>query len=102
MQKYGPETAYLSTKIYTKGLSTSQHAAWQRLLEAKGRVPYIVYPVLCARCGVLWPDFFAAPEDEWEHYIEIGERDKVLCLSCYETIKRLIDAGKPRGGRRHV
>src|SRR4051794_39338869 len=31
---------------------------WEAALNLKGRVPYIVYPIVCARCGALWPDFF--------------------------------------------
>lgn len=89
---YGYETAHLPPAVYTEGLSDAQRQAWQDALETKGRVPYIIYPVLCARCGVLWPDFFSVPDAEWRQYIEKGERDKVLCRHCYDTIKRLIDA----------
>uniref|UniRef100_A0A6M3L4J3 Uncharacterized protein n=1 Tax=viral metagenome TaxID=1070528 RepID=A0A6M3L4J3_9ZZZZ len=55
------------------------------------KIPYIRYPVLCARCGKLYPEFFNVPDEEWEHYIQISERDKVLCLECYNEIKSLID-----------
>ena len=26
-------------------------------------------------------------DEEWERYIEIGNRDKVICLKCYNQIK---------------
>ena len=60
-------------------------------IEAKGRIPYIQWPWVCARCGKLWPDLFMVPNAEWKHYIEPRERDKILCRICYEEIKRLID-----------
>jgi hypothetical protein len=30
---------------------------WEEELNRKGRVPYIEYPNVCARCGALWPEF---------------------------------------------
>jgi hypothetical protein len=89
--KYGPATSYLPPVIYRKGVPEHLFLQWQVLLNEKGRVPYIIYPVLCARCGQSWPEFFSVPDTEWNHYIEKGERDKVLCHGCYMTIKRLID-----------
>jgi hypothetical protein len=35
---------------------------------------------------------FGVPTEEWEHYVEIGERDKMLCKSCYDQIKIWIDS----------
>lgn len=74
---------------------------WRRLLNEKGRVPYIVYPNMCARCGALWPEMFSVPDEEWKRYVEIGERDKMLCKSCYSQIRTLIDnAAKCRASKR--
>ena len=33
------------------------------------------------------------PDNEWERYIEISERDKILCVKCYVWIKGVIDKG---------
>lgn len=85
----------LPEEVYNHGLPEKQQAEWERLLEEKGLVPYIVYPNLCARCGKLWPDMFHVPDEEWQHYIEIRQRDKMLCRACYDEIKALIDGAKP-------
>ena len=67
-------------------------ARWEEALNRKGRVPYIVYPNVCARCGAQWPDFFRVPDSEWEQYIQIDMRDKVICRPCFDEIRRLIDS----------
>ena len=65
---------------------------WESALNLKGRVPYIEYPIVCAKCGVLWPEFFPVPDTEWERYIQIDMRDQVICRSCFDNIRRLIDS----------
>jgi hypothetical protein len=60
-------------------------------LKSKKRIPFIVYPNLCARCGALWPDTFNVPDAEWEHYIEPRMRGEMLCKACYTQIKAWID-----------
>jgi ferredoxin len=62
------------------------------------RVPWILYPIICARCGKLWPDLFMVPDEEWNHYIPIRERDEVICKECYEFIKTAIDMGAGHNG----
>jgi hypothetical protein len=69
-------------------------------LEAKGRVPYIQYPNLCAKCGVLWPEMFSVPDEDWERYVEPRMRERMLCEACYRQIKTLIDDAVSR--RREV
>lgn len=64
---------------------------WEDALNLKGRVPYIMYPIVCARCGSLWPDLFRVPDREWERYIQIDMRGSVICRPCFDEIKRLID-----------
>ncbi len=61
----------------------------------KPRVPYILYPNLCARCGILWPEMFHVSTTEWNKYVMICERDKMLCRVCYDWIKVAIDAATP-------
>jgi hypothetical protein len=60
-------------------------------LETKQRIPFILYPNLCARCGVLWPEMFKVPDEEWEHYVEPAMRKKLLCQACYRQIKAWVD-----------
>jgi ferredoxin len=86
--------AGLPESVYVNGLPPAQDAEWDRLLEKKGRVPYILYPVLCARCGALWPDLFRVPDEEWAKYIAPAMRDKVICRPCYDWIKNAIDAAE--------
>lgn len=57
-------------------------------------VPYIHYPLVCARCGKLNPDLFMVPDDEWEHYIQLDMQNSVLCRKCYDYIKEAIDRNK--------
>jgi len=85
------------TWAYENGLTEEQEREWLGILEMKGRIPYIVYPNMCARCGQLWPEMFHVPDEEWERYVEPGEQDKMLCWDCYCEIKRLIDAGGKEG-----
>jgi hypothetical protein len=65
---------------------------WEGALNRKGRVPYIEYPNVCARCGALWPEFFRIPDPDWERYVQINMRDQVICRSCFDDIRRLIDS----------
>ena len=91
--RYGPKTHYLPPKGYKEGLSLGQQQQWDNILYKKGRIPFIVYPNICVRCGELWPEMFRVPDDEWEHYIELGHQQDMLCLKCYNEIKTLIDRG---------
>jgi hypothetical protein len=84
--------AGLPEDVYENGLQTNEYEQWESILEAKGRVPYIVYPNICGRCGELWPEMFSVPDEEWQHYIRIDARDLLLCRTCYDEIKRLIDS----------
>jgi hypothetical protein len=72
-------------------LTKEQQEQWKRLLIDKGRVPFVVYPNMCAKCGVLWPEMFKVPDEEWNRYVEIQQRDKMLCKSCYDQIRTWID-----------
>jgi len=63
---------------------------WQDL-NPKDRVPYIHYPVVCAKCGKVDPVLFMVSDEEWEHYIQINMRDAVICRPCYKHIKQVID-----------
>ena len=70
-------------------------ARWEAALNLKGRVPYISYPLICAKCGALWPEFFRVPNLEWERYVQLNMREKIICRACFEYIKRVIDISAP-------
>lgn len=77
--------------IYMNELTDEMDDEWNAILEEKGRIPFIRYPIVCAKCGCLWPEFFRVPNDEWRKYIEPSMRDKVVCKDCYDWIKSRID-----------
>jgi len=81
----------LPESVWMNGLSDEEYDKWVAILETKGRVPYIRYPVLCAYCGVLWPDFFMVPDQEWSFYVAPKMQGSVLCRKCYDYIKDKID-----------
>lgn len=84
----------LPREVYENGLPDEQADEWERVLERKGRVPYIRWPVLCAYCGKAWSEMFWVPDKEWKKYVQKSMRRKVLCRPCYDHIKSLIDAGE--------
>jgi len=65
-------------------------------LKGMRRLPYIAWPWVCGRCGVLWPDDFMVPDAEWEYYIEPRERSQKLCRPCWDEIVHLVNAGERR------
>jgi hypothetical protein len=89
--RYGSDTNHLPPTIYEGGLPGELEDRWFGILGARGRVPYIRYPNICARCGCLWPELFMVPDEEWTRYVQMSERGKVLCRGCYDHIKAIID-----------
>jgi hypothetical protein len=59
--------------------------------KSKRRIPFILYPNLCVKCGTLWPEMFKVPDAEWKHYIEPQMQREILCKACYEQVKAWID-----------
>lgn len=82
----------LPKEIYENGFPEKLQIKYCVLLEKRGRIPFIFYPWVCARCGEINPDMFMVSNEEWQKYIEIDERDKILCENCYNKIKNLIDS----------
>ena len=81
----------LPEEIFENGLTDDLKEEWHRILNKKGRVPYILYPTVCMKCGMLWPEMFRVPDEEWEKYVMIRERKGLLCKPCYDQIKKWID-----------
>lgn len=82
--------------VYKGGLPDEQWEEWLRIEAKKGRVPFILYPNICRRCGEIWPDMFKVTDADWEKYVQITERDEMLCLSCFEQIKGYIDESRSK------
>ncbi len=95
-KKYTEETGFLPPNIHENGLSDGLKELWWRMLEEKGRIPYIVYPNICSRCGKLWPWMFRVNDNEWNKYVRPSQRSSILCKRCYEEIKALIDEAEWR------
>lgn len=85
-EKYTNETAFLPPEIYSNGPDEAQWEQFEKMLDEKGRFPYIRYPVLCSLCGDLWPDLFYVPNEEWKRYIEPRMQRTVICRPCYDYI----------------
>lgn len=81
----------LPKDIYENGLSEEQEARWLAILRARGRVPYIDWSHPCARCGGEITSLWMVPDTEWEKYVQMDRRREILCRSCFDEIKRLID-----------
>ena len=88
---YTKNTDFIQPEVYEHGLSEEQGRRWLEILEEKGRIPWIQYPNICIKCGALWPEMFAVPNEEWEKYVEPAMRGKMLCWECYEWIQEMID-----------
>ena len=84
----------LPKDVYENGLSEELEKQWIGILESFGRIPYIIYPNLCAKCGAVWPEMFRVPDWEWKKYVQMDMQDEMLCRECYDYIKEVIDGNK--------
>lgn len=89
----GHPTEGLPKVVYEKGLPEKVAEKWDEILEREGRIPYIIYPNLCVRCGVKWPKMFSVPDVVWVRYVAPAQRAEMLCRRCFDSIRRLIDEG---------
>jgi hypothetical protein len=96
--KYDESTAHLPPEIYEKGLNEEQERRWKELLNQKGRIPFILYPQLCAKCGRQWPEFFMVPDEEWNRYIRPDKRGGIICRECFDFIKDAVDSANEKYG----
>jgi hypothetical protein len=98
-----PPFSGLPESVYRSGLTQSQDDEYDKLLEKKGRIPWIQYPNLCCYCGALWPKMFRVTDREWEKYVEPFMRSEMLCIGCWEWIKAAVDdANSARAQKRKV
>jgi len=87
----------LPASVYFQGLRDEQQTEWDRLVDEKGRVPWILYPSMCCRCGQIWPEMFMVDDAEWERYVAPAQQGSVICRPCYDWIRRVTDDA--RAGR---
>ncbi len=89
-----------TTLVRWPELTEVQTKEWDRILEEKGRIPWINYPLMCKRCGKQGEGLIRERGEEWEWYIEPNYRSNFICKECYQEIKSLIDSGDR--GKRNV
>lgn len=93
---FPPDNSYLSDEVYENGVTPEQQAEWDERCASRGRLPYVYAPHMCARCGVLWPELFMVQDAAWEYYAGPCLRDKIVCESCFTTLRLNIDQHQPR------
>ncbi len=54
------------------------------------RIPHIVYPQRCARCGGAYPQYFSVPDAVWNQAIQRNYREAVVCQECFVYIQYLL------------
>jgi hypothetical protein len=84
--------------IHGMGCDEALKEDWEK---SKKRIPFILYPNLCAKCGVLWPEMFSVPDAEWKRYVEPRMRDKMLCEACYAHIRACVDRHSCRRAKKY-
>jgi hypothetical protein len=81
------------TWAYEHGLTNEQSQQWDKLLKAKGLIPYIVVPLRCKICGEEWPNFFGVEDDIWKKYVIPELQHEILCKPCYNHQVKLFPNG---------
>lgn len=92
-KKNGTKYDGLTKEIYYNGLSDEQNKKWNKILEKKGLIPYVVIPNLCRLCGKQWPKMFMVSNRDWKKYIIPPLQDEMLCKKCYNRMKKMFPHG---------
>lgn len=95
---YNASFCGLPPEVYLHGPSDEEEDRFQKMCDEHGRIPYIMLPNMCGRCGKLWPEMFRVPDEEWLFYLGGRDEETALCRKCYGQIKRLIDTRSGIGG----
>jgi len=54
------------------------------------REPFLLYPLICARCGKMWPDFKMVNNKQWKTICGVTYNTKdILCIGCMEKIANI-------------
>ena len=56
------------------------------------RRPFILWPIVCARCGALWPEQFMVSAQEWRQVVGLERQRVTLCRPCYDAIRAMVQA----------
>ena len=87
---------HLLEEVYMNGLSDEQENIWERILTARGRIPFVYHPQHCGQCGKLWPKLFVVQDVVWDYYTGPELRDAMLCEACFQTLRQNVDKHQPR------
>jgi len=80
-------------RIHDKGMNDEEEVEWFALCVGKGRIPYVVIPILCVLCGRLYPYMFNESDDQWDKYVIPELQDKVLCFDCWNQQRWMFPTG---------
>ncbi len=70
-------------------LLSCPHHNQQQAVRRKGRIRFVLFPQLCARCGVQWPDFFMVPDRTWKKVVPRTHWEAILCRACFDALATL-------------
>ena len=75
--------------ICLEQLLSCPHQTKPQAVRRKGRIRFVLFPILCARCGVQWPEFFSAPTPTWERVVPRTHWNTVICRPCFDYLETL-------------
>ena len=76
------------------GLNDGDREKSKEKLQKKKRIPFIFYPNICSKCGVLWPIYINIPPEDLMKYTFIDGKRHLLCRMCYNEVRSMIDGGQ--------
>ena len=62
-----------------------------------GRIPFLYFPWLCAKCGTVDPPLWMVSDEEWCAIIPAPYRHHILCRPCFDHCAALQVAGGTLG-----
>lgn len=61
-------------------------------IQDSDRIPFLDWPIFCARCGTEHHNFFHIPKaEDCMANFEIRLKHKLVCKPCWEEIKSLVE-----------
>lgn len=70
-------------------LLSCAHREHPQKVRRKGRIRFVEFPQLCARCGAHWPDFFMVPDRTWKKVVPKTHWEAILCRACFDSLSTL-------------
>ncbi len=77
-------------------LLSCEHRNQPHKVRRKGRLRYYCFPILCARCGMQWPEFFSVPDATWQYVIPRTHWDAIVCRQCFDGLAEIAPPQKPQ------